>query len=290
MTFWNNVIRVFLVLSTSHFGVIAQPDLFDQINSSSDEQHPIVSPDGQTLYFTRANDQNNAGGIRDKGDIWYSTLQPDNRWSTPKNLTTLNNSHWNGIIGMSDDGKTLYLLGHYSTRNGIVRTQGISKSVKKGSRWTSPEDISIPYFKNTSSNFGAYVNADGSVAVFSLESYGTHGAEDIYVSVKGGNNKWSDPKNLGSVINSKFQELTPYLSKDKKTLYFSSNGWGGKGSSDVMSSQRLGESWTEWSKPTPVNEVNSSGRELGYKIFNGYSLYTSTISSDGYGDIKLFTP
>ncbi len=292
MTLHNKLICVLLVMMVSKLPVWGQTDkdFFSLINSQADEQHPVLSPDGQSLFFTRSHHMDNVGGIRDEGDIWFSSLQENNQWSAPKNLSSLNNSSWNGVIGFSADGNTIYLMGHYKTVNGVVRSQGISKARKRGNGWSAPVDIEIPYFKNLSKNFGAYISPDEDVLLMALESYGTYGAEDIYVSLKKNNGKWSDPRNLGTSINSRFQEFTPYLSDDKRMLYFSTNGHGGAGSSDVLVSERKGDGWTEWSTPRHLDGINTEGRELGYKTFGAYSLYTSTVSSDGYGDIKIISP
>ncbi len=70
---------------------------------------------------------------------------------------------------------------------------------------------------------------DLSAFVFSAETYGTKGVDDLYITRRGADGKWSEPKNLGVSINTQFQELSPSLSADGKTLYFSSNGRKGKG-------------------------------------------------------------
>ncbi|MDX1628436.1 MAG: OmpA family protein, partial [Fulvivirga sp.] len=125
------------------------------------------------------------------------------------------------------------------------------------------------------------------VLIMSLESYGTYGAEDIYISFKN-DGKWTEPKNLGSVINTRFQELTPTIYNDS-LLYFASNGHGGKGSTDIFVSRRLDDSWLNWSEPVNVEAINTDGRELSYRQYDAFAIYTSTLNSDGYGDIKLYT-
>jgi outer membrane protein OmpA-like peptidoglycan-associated protein len=186
----------------------------------------------------------------------------------------------------------MFLLGHYGSPGNLARTQGISVSRKSGSGWSRPENISLPYFQNKSALLSGYILPDESAFVFSAETYGTRGVEDIYVCVKSANGGWSEPKNLGSTINTRFQELSPSLSDDGKTLYFSSNGGKGIGSFDVYSSTRLDDSWANWSAPENLGSaINSEGRELFYRPYEqlGFSLYTSTKNSDGYGDVKLFT-
>ena len=263
---------------------------FQLVNSSYDELNPVVSPDGRSLYVTIANHSQNAGGKRDQGDIWVCVLLENSQWSAPVHAgTVINDASYNAVAGFTADGSQMILLGHYGA-GAVARTQGIAISKNTGNGWTRPENISIPYFQNKSGVLSGYIAPDQSVFVFSAETYGTRGVEDIYVSIKGANEKWSEPRNLGSVINTQFQELSPFLSDDGKTLYFSSNGRKGLGSFDIYSSVRLDDTWANWSAPVNMGAgFNTEGRELYYRSYNaGFSIYASTKNSDGYGDIKVF--
>lgn len=266
------------------------PPDFKAVNSKDDEQNPILSPDGKSLYFTIGNHPLNAGGKRDPGDIWFS-LMVGVQWTAPINLgNVLNDVAYNSVAGFSADGNTMFLLSHYNHKEGRARTQGISFSRKISSGWSSPENINIPYFMNRSPVLTGYLTPDQSTFIFAAESYVTEGAEDLYVSFRNADNTWTEPRHLGKNVNTEFQELSPSLSADKTILYFSSNGRKGYGSYDVYFSKRLDDSWTNWSQPVSMGaSVNSEGRELFYRTYPtlGMALYTSTSNSDGYGDIKM---
>ncbi len=265
---------------------------FNQVNSPYDELNPVVSPDGKTLYVTIANHPSNVGGKRDQGDIWISTLSADNIWSSPVHAgSTLNDGAFNAVAGFSSDGNQLFLLNHYGSAGAPARTQGISMSQARGDTWSRPENIVIPYFQNKSGALTGHVLASHSVFVFSADTYGSRGVEDIYVTLVGTDGKWTEPKNMGSIINTQFQELSPSLSADGKTLYFASNGRKGQGSFDIYSSVRLDDTWMNWSVPVNMGSpFNTEGRELYYRPYEqaGFSLYASTKNSDGYGDIKVY--
>ena len=263
---------------------------FDLLNSPYDELDPIISPDGRTLYVTIANHPGNAGGKKDPGDIWYSVLNENNQWSAPIHAGPhLNNRGFNGVAGFSDNGNNLFLLSHYDAA-GQARTQGIAVARRSGNDWSAPENISIPYFQNKSESLSGYILPNESAFVFSAETYGTRGVEDLYITLKDSNGKWSEPRNLGSVINTQFQELSPSLSDDGRTLYFSSNGRKGFGSFDIYSSSRLDDTWLNWSEPVNLGPtINTEGRDLYYHDYASqeFSLFTSTKNSDGYGDVKM---
>jgi len=279
---------LFLFLSISISAFSQSNDPLALINSPYDEQNPVMSPDGKTLFFTIANHPDNVGGKKDPGDIWMSINLGDN-WSAPVHAgSVLNNRDYNGVAGISMDGNELYLLSHYSSNGDPIRTQGISVSRQTGNGWSTPQNISIPYFMNRSSFLtGQWSNE---FFVFAAESYNTLGAEDIYVSFNR-SGRWTEPINLGSSINTNFQESSPTLSADGRQLYFSSNGRrGGLGSFDVYVSVRLDDSWTNWSTPVNLGPlINSEGRELFFRRYNvqQFALYTTTQNSDGYGDIRI---
>ncbi|MBP9924588.1 MAG: OmpA family protein [Cyclobacteriaceae bacterium] len=278
----------FLIFSLSLSALAQSGDPLALLNSPYDEQNPVLSPDGKTLYFTIANHPQNVGGKKDPGDIWISIWLGE-AWSAPVHAgSVLNNRDYNGVAGLSMDGTELYLLSHYSTNDEPLKTQGISVSTQTGSGWSTPKNISIPYFMNRSSFLSGQWNPD--FFVFAAESYNTLGAEDIYVSFKRGAG-WTEPINLGSSINTNFQESSPTLSADGRHLYFASNGRrGGLGSFDIYVSVRLDDSWTKWSTPVNLGPlINSEGRELFLRRYDTqkFALYTSTQNSDGYGDIRI---
>ena len=265
---------------------------FSHVNSPYDEQSPVISPDGKVLYWTVANHPDNVGGKKDPGDIWYAVWTGE-EWSNPlhggKNI---NDARYNAVAGFTHAGDRMILASHYSINQSIPASQGIAVSLKTADGWSFPENINIPYFLNRSAQTLATISTTFEVLLFSADSYSTLGAEDIYISLLQ-SGKWSEPKNLGKKINTTFQELSPSLSADGRFLYFASNGRKGYGSFDIYYSERLDDSWTNWSVPVNMGaNVNSEGRELFYRTYpeQKFALFTSTLNSDGYGDIKYYKP
>lgn len=249
------------------------------VNSAADEQNVIISPDGKLLYFTRKNHPENTGGPSDPGDIWVSERNENGDWTSAYNLRSINNQKNNIIIGLTNAGRTMIMRdGHqFAIAN------------KNGGKWSTPQPFEVPYFKSKSKEFSASISADGRYLLFGMESFGSYGVEDIYVSQRQSDHSWSNPKSLGRQINTAYQEITPFLAADNKTLFFASNGYDGEGSFDIYVSVRLDDSWQNWS--TPVNlgaKVNTPGRERSFSFLQDdeFAYLSSTQNSDGYGDIK----
>ncbi len=262
---------------------------FSRINSKNNEIYPVLHPNGSELYFTRANDVGNIGGQKDEGDIWVSTLE-GNVWSQPRHAgSTINNRFFNSVVGFSPDGKIMFLHRRYPTDDKPPKSQGLSYSMRSGDTWTFPKPVDIKYFKNTSDHQSGSLSADGKILLLAMNSFSSRGKEDIYVCFWNGN-EFSQPQNLGSTINTSDQEMTPTLAPDNKTLFFSSNGHPGKGGRDIFRSERLDGSWTNWSKPINLEDINTEGVELSFLISPdmSWSIYTSTVNSDGFGDLNFY--
>ncbi len=256
------------------------------VNSKYNEVKPWLSPDGKSLYFTRSNHPLNAGGRRDKGDVWVADVLPDGSWSGARVAgNAFNSSQLNMVIGFSGDGEDVYFQTYDPETKG-KRQAGIYKMPVKGG---NPKPVTIHYFFNGAKYQDASIAAGGKVMLLSMESYSTYGLEDLYVSFLQPDGSWSEPKNLGQDINTPKQEMSAWLSPDGETLFFASNGHGGAGSTDIFRSTRLDDSWKSWSKPVNMGpEVNSAGADIYYTEGSRgkWAFYSSTMNSEGYGDIR----
>ena len=261
----------------------------EQLNSRYYEKSPVLHPSGRQLYFVRANDPANVGGINDRGDIWMSESDSLGNWGKAVNLGTgVNNEGKNTIIGFLADGQYMLIAEQYGN-TARYSPDGISVSEQVNGKWQQPRNLTIPGFVKKSDHISGSVSADGTTMILSLESYGSEGVEDLYVSERQRNGNWGDLKNLGDDINSSFQEISGFLSSDKSFLVFASNRDSGIGSYDLWISRRQGRSWRKWTAPELLNDlVNSEGADydFSYRPGSDYAFFTSTRNSDGYGDIK----
>jgi len=234
------------------------------INSDVEESMPIISPDGSTLYYTRNFYNENIGGEEAGQDIWFSISGEKGKWkNASNNLNGLNNKWDNAIIGINEDAKTYYLLGNYKSSSKI----GVSSTIYQNKIWSTPEAIEIKGLKSKSGLYGFYMHSKGEILLISMDGTGSEGKEDIYVSLLNEEGQWSEPINLGGVINTEEYEITPCLDHSGINLYFSSQGHGGLGDADVFVSKRLDDTWTNWSKPVNLGEpINSLGFDASFSI------------------------
>tara|TARA_B110000285_G_scaffold95090_1_gene108495 strand:+ start:1149 stop:3956 length:2808 start_codon:yes stop_codon:yes gene_type:complete len=236
-----------------------------KVNSEEGQEYtPIITADGNVLYFCGRNRNDNIGGE----DIFVS-YKNGFEWQTPILMNRLSSSNKNEApesITIDGTQMTLFISGDlYETEKTI---EG----------WSVPE-IMGEYINQGNWNADVSYTGDQQAVLFTSKREGGYNyvieedkdrkyPTDIYVSTKDDYGNWQQPINLGSTINTMFTERSPFLHPDMKTLYFSSNGHGGLGDLDVYMCTRLKEdSWTDWSTPVNLGKYfNTSGNNWGYKI------------------------
>ncbi len=142
---------------------------------------------------------------------------------------------------------------------------------------------------NTNLNEGAQnISQDGQLLIFTGCNYPEgEGSCDLYFSVRT-NKGWSEPQNLGPVVNTDLWESSPSLSPDKRDLYFASRRPGGFGGSDIWVTHRLPTG--KWSRPENLGEaVNTSGDEgCPFMHADNETFYFTSNGHPGYGKTDLF--
>jgi outer membrane protein OmpA-like peptidoglycan-associated protein len=249
----------------------AMVNLGPNVNSKFVDTHPVISPDGRTLFFARQESPQNVGGANDPQDVWYSTLSnaASKAWNAAKNIgTPINNSEGNGVASVSAAGNTAILISQYNA-DGSFKKPGASISKRTKMGWSLPQDLNIlDYYNDDAENVDFFLSTSGKVLLMAVQRKDGLGEQDIYVSFVNPDGKsWTKPRNLGSSINTKKPEFAPFLAPDGKTLYFASEGHGGYGKSDVFYSKRLDDTWTNWTKPRNLGpSVNSPDFDAYYVV------------------------
>ncbi|MDW3196097.1 MAG: OmpA family protein [Cytophagales bacterium] len=260
-----------LLCLISYSSLLAQDDylkrerLPDNINTEFTETKPIISYDNRTLFLTRQNHPDNTGGRGDIQDIYYSPRDANQGWTTPINMgSPLNNQHPNGISALSKTADTALVINVF---DGDSYDKGASISMKEGESWSTPKAINIKKFRNFSDYVDYFISSTGEHLFLAIESRDTYGDQDIYVSTKIDDFNWTEPVNIGSGVNTEAAEFSPFLSSDNKILFFASYGHDSYGDADIFYSERLDDTWTNWSEAKNLGEnVNTEGFEAYYTI------------------------
>jgi hypothetical protein len=252
---------------------IKEKNLGNLINESNSDFNPVVSDKEDMLVFSRSEAFYDA--------ILFSS-KINGQWSGPLNMNELLKVDKDLFpTSLSKDGKTLYL---YSSADydGIIYTSQFENNT-----W-SPivklnENINTKYWESH-----ATISHDNKKLYFTSNRKGTLGGLDIYVSLRDSTGNWGPAQNLGPVINTPYNEESPFLSQDDKTLFFSSRGHFNMGGYDIFYSTILANG--DWSVPLNVGyPLNSTDDDVFFKPLNqGYEGYYAKDSPDGYGKQDIY--
>ncbi len=262
-------------------------NLGPNVNSRYQEIAPMVAPDGETIFFTRADHPGNMINP-EKQDVWYAKINPDGAFEQAQNIgAPINTPQHNSSFSISPDGNTMLLNNVYNPDGTLEQGLSITKRLDND-RWASPEKVVIKNFINRNDYSEFCLSQDGRILLMTIQGNDSEGEKDIYFSRLEPDGSWSTPKNLGEVVNTAASETSPFLASDGKTLYYSTSGLSGYGSNDIFVTRRLDDTWTNWSVPENLGlSINSNKWEAYFSISakGDYAYFASYNNSLGGSDI-----
>ncbi|MCB0564136.1 MAG: OmpA family protein [Phaeodactylibacter sp.] len=266
------------------------------LNGKVSEYSPALASNGQEVYFTTF-DTDDVIYVDEKNKeesyaLIYKAMKDDNGWEKPKALGgEVNRPEFhNSNVSLSKDGRTMYFTRAQLTGNVLTESK-IYFSTGGGEGWKGAQEVlgvNGPYLAKHPA-IGELFGKE--VLFFVSDMPGGYGGFDVYYATKTGEGTFSDPVNLGDVINTLGDDETPYYRDG--TLYFSSTGHPGLGGFDIFYSTWDG---TKWSDPlnmgrgynTSVDDQSLTLDEEGYfGMFvsnrpEGRSAYGRTCCNDIY--------
>lgn len=236
------------------------------INGEKSDRSPLISPDGRTLYFIKDGYSFNVGSEK-KSDVFFSRLNEDGEWSEAQSIgAPINNTAPNLIVAASSDNQTLYVSNLYK-EDGTPNGAGVSITSQTLEGWEMPKKVEIINHQNKNTYANYCFSSDNKVLISSVERDDSYGDLDLYVSFLQEDGSYSEPKNMGNVINTKYADGTQFLAADNKTMFFYSEGHPGYGSGDIYVTERLDDTWLNWSKPKNMGpEINTGGWDAYFTV------------------------
>lgn len=264
-------------------------NLGTEVNDKYDQYWPSVSADEKTLIFTDnlPIDSLNPARTGNRQEDFYYSISEDGKWEKAMPVGyPLNTSQNEGAQSLSADGKFMVFTG-CNRRDGIGNCDLYYSRLEDG-QWSKPVNMGKPV--NTSAKeTQPSISADGKTIYFASNRPGGKGGLDIWKTELSENGTWSNPENLGDSVNTPYDEQSPFIHPDNKTLYFSSKGWPGMGRADLFVTQK--KSKNEWKTPKNLGyPINTNFEEAGMVVnAKGTTAYYSSNRLGGFGGDDIYS-
>ena len=203
-------------------------------------------------------------------DLYFTSIGEDGEWSDPKVLAgKINTKFHEGPATLNKAGDVMYF-----TRNSNIASQDGTKKLRifkaelHGNSWNKIVKLSLG--NDDYSVAQPSVSEDETQLFYVSDMAGNNQGTDIYISYRMGRG-WSEPENLGSMVNTEGNEMFPFIHPDG-TLYFASDGHGGLGGLDIYSARLINGKW-------------SDVKNLGYPInssYDDFGIIMDEIYNSGY--------
>ena len=248
------------------------------VNTEHNEYLPYITADRSKLFFTSRRPGSTGNKKAEDGLLFediYMCYSKGGAWDSPQNISSLNTDGHDACVGISEDGQTMFV---YKGTNG----GDLYMSELKGRSYNKPE--SLPFntigFESTAS-----LSPDGRTLYF-VYAGSSAGNRDIYICSRTFSGAWSKPRKLE--ISTEFDEDSPFIHPDGKTLYFSSKGHSSMGGYDIFKCTKTA---TGWSIPENLGyPINTAGDEIYFVLTaDGKVGFYSSDKESGLGKQDIYS-
>ena len=218
-----------LMLSRNENGYWMDATPLKNINSPYNEGSACLSPDGNTLFFSRCRAPDGFGSC----DLYIAYRNSDGNWNTPMNLgESINSPYWDSHPSLSPGGDTLYFS---SDRQGGFGLSDIYYSTKNElGNWMKVRNIG-PTINTRGSEVSPFFHPKHQILYFSSNGHLLNfGEYDIYKSHREGS-LWIDPKNVGPLVNGQGSEFYFTIDAQSQNLYYARSVENNMGNLDLYS-------------------------------------------------------
>ncbi len=240
---------------TSHF----IENCGSEINSKLDDILPIQSPNDSNVFYIASN-RNYSADQKQFYDEFRVGYVEGNWTELPPVINKKTKDENMMFLDFYNYGtKAIVFSGSYL---GSGKFYSYNRSNKKSDSTTKEN-----FLGSVRSEYGfSYVQfVNDSTIVFSSNKKGGYGGYDLYISGYR-NGYWFKPINLGPKINTRFDEISPYMTPDAENIYYSSNGLESIGGFDILHSQ-FSHGDYQWLEPVNLGvPINSPFDEYGYRF------------------------
>ncbi len=269
---------------------------FLEVNKTNSD-YGVALLDENKLIFTSADHKVTTArkNYNPRKDLYKGDISFDGEIKNVKRVTTDVNKRVNQTgVTYTKDGRTVYFSRNKYKRK--LKKQNLPKNqrliiykadVAADGSWKNIKKV--PFNKKKSSTGYPVLSADDSKLYFVSDRLPSKGKSDIFVVDISKDGNYSQPRNLGSFVNTDGNETTPFITEDN-ILYFSSDGHEGMGKLDVFAVEVFDDATSEIYKlASPINSINDDFAYLVNKDNNQGYFTSNRLQGEGFNDLYSFT-
>lgn len=183
----------------------------------------MLAPDGKTVFVASARPLRNGESPTRDHQIWTSERKGED-WSEPELLPSPLYSGQHDSYPSPAGNGTLYF---FSNRDGGMGEGDIYTSPMQNGQYKIVENLGAPV-NGKYHEVDPYIAPDESYLIFCSDRPGGYGKADIYITFREKDGSWTSPRNMGSKVNTSYQEYIPYVTPDGKYFFFTTNKSGNR--------------------------------------------------------------
>ncbi len=234
-----------------------------RINSRKADYGPTLALNDDVLIFTSQRNESQKGlDFVENEDLFFS-IRKNGFWEESQELKAINSEYNEGSACLSRDKKTLYFSRCESPLS-IGNCDIFMATMQEDSTWSNIQNLGFNVNSISWDSHPSLSHTEDTL-YFASDRIGGFGLSDIYFTYKDKNGNWTRAQNLGPVINTRKNDVSPFYHPMHQVLYFSSNGQlYSFGEFDIYKAHQKDGKWSEPINIGPL--VNGPGNEFYFTI------------------------
>lgn len=266
-------------------GVLMKMDAW--INSGKADYGPTIGNLDYLLLFTSKRNSGIQSIERSYNEDIFFTTKEDGQWMEAKEFKTINTRYNEGSACLSNDGRSLYFA-RCNSPDSYGNCDIFEATLQADSTWGKVRNLGTN-INTISWDSHPSLSHNGDTLFFASDRLNGFGLSDIYYSIKDDKGNWQKALNIGPIINTRGNEVSPFFHHRYNVLYFSSDGQPlNFGDFDIYKSYRQEINWGEPKNIGPL--VNGSGSEYYFTIDSESSqLFYARSDESDLENLDLYT-
>ncbi len=259
----------------------------DAINSDKADYGPTLNLNNNLLILTSKRNEKVVAAKKTQNEDLFISRGSNGFWSQAEALEAINTEFNEGSACISSDGATLYFARCHAPGS-IGSCDLFVAEIKEDSTWGNVSNLGVNVNSISWDSHPTLSHTEDTL-YFASDRIGGFGLSDIYFTYKDKNGAWTPAQNIGPLVNTRGNEVSPFYHPRHLILYFTSNGQLlNFGSFDIYKSVWSADQWQEPKNVGPL--VNGTGNEFYFTIDSeSKNLYYASSTTENLENLDLFS-